>query len=53
MKLGYKRLWDIASKDTHRENTLSNKTETLTKSMNIYIWATGTLNQIFLRGCHI
>ena len=53
MKLGYKRLWDIASKDTHRENTLSNKTETLTKSMNIYIWAIGTLNQIFLRGCHI
>ena len=53
MKLGYKRLWDIPSKDTHRENTLSNKTETLTKSLNIYIWAIGTLNQIFLRGCHI
>ena len=29
-------------KDTHRENTPSNKTQALTKS----IWAIGTLNQL-------
>ena len=37
-------------KDTHRENTPSNKTEALRKSMNVYIWAIGTLNQLFIRG---
>ena len=30
-------------KDTVRENTSSNKTEALAKSMNMYIWAIGTL----------
>ena len=29
--------------------TPSNKTEVLTKSMNMYIWAIGTLNQLFIR----
>ena len=37
-------------KDTHKENTPSNKTEALRKSMNVYIWAIGTLNQLFIRG---
>ena len=36
-------------KDTHRENTPSNKTEMLTKSMNIYIWTIGILNALFTR----
>ena len=39
-------------KDTHRENTASNRTEALTKNMNMYIWAIGTLNQLFIRGSH-
>ena len=29
------------------ENTLSNKTQALTKSMNMDIWVIGILNQIF------
>ena len=36
-------------KDTHRENTPSNKTETFTKNMNMSIWAVGILNQLFIR----
>ena len=32
------------------ENTLSNKTQALTKSMNMNIWINGILNQIFKRG---
>ena len=39
-------------KDTHRENTSPNKTESLTKSMNMYIWEIGTLNQLFIRGSY-
>ena len=39
-------------KDTHRENTLSNKTKMITKSMNMYIWTIGTLNQLFIRGSY-
>ena len=35
-------------KDTHRENTPSNKTAALTKSMNVHIWAIGILNQLFI-----
>ena len=34
------------------ENTPTNKTEALTKSMNMYIWVIGTLNQLFVRGCY-
>ena len=37
-------------KGTHRENKPSNKTETLTKSMNMYIWVIGNLNQLFIKG---
>ena len=37
-------------KDTHRENAPSNKTEALTKSMNMDISAVGTLNLVFIRG---
>ena len=39
-------------KDTHKESAPSNKTQRKlfehAKSMNNYIWATGTLNQIFI-----
>ena len=34
------------------ENTPSNTTETPTKSVNLYIWAIGTLNQLFVRGSY-
>ena len=36
------------TKDTHRENTPSNKTEVLTKSMNMYIWENNLLNELFI-----
>ena len=36
-------------KDTHKENTLLNKTAAPTRRMNIYIWAIGILNQLFMR----
>ena len=36
-------------KDAHRENTPSNKTEVLTKSMNMYTWAIDILNQLFIK----
>ena len=34
------------------ENTLSKKTEALTKSMNMDILVIGTLNQVFIRGSY-
>ena len=43
---GFKKMFE----DTQRENTPSNKTEVLTKSMNMYISATDTLNELLLRG---
>ena len=33
----------ISFKDTHRENTPSNKSEMPLKMMNMYVWAIGTL----------
>ena len=42
----------LCFQDTHRENAPSNKTEALTKSMNICISVVGTLNQLFVRGSH-
>ena len=33
-------------------NTISNKTETLTRSMNMYVQAIGTLTQLFVRGSY-
>ena len=42
----------IVLKDTHREITPSNRTEALMKSMSTYIWATSTLNQLFIRGSY-
>ena len=39
-------------KDTHREKTPSNKTQELTKSLNMNIWVLGALNQLFVRGCY-
>ena len=37
------------TKDIHWENTPSNKTEVLPKSMNMYIWEISTVNQLFVR----
>ena len=39
-------------KDTHGENTPSNKTKTLTKTMSIRIWVVGILNQLFIKGSY-
>ena len=36
-------------KDTHREKAPSNKTPALRKSLNMGVWAVGTLNQLFIR----
>ena len=36
-------------KGTDRENTPSNKTEALVKSVNLHIWAIGILNQLFIK----
>ena len=36
-------------KNTHRVNISSNKTEVLKKSINMFIWAIGILNQLFIR----
>ena len=36
-------------KDTHGENTFSNKTEALTKSMNMNILVIGALDQLLIR----
>ena len=36
-------------KDTHREKAPSNKIPALRKSMNMDVWAVGTLNQLFIR----
>ena len=38
--------------DTHRENALKNKTQELTKSMNMNIWVLSILNQLFVRGSY-
>ena len=35
--------------ETHMEKTRSNKTEALWKSMHMYIWAIGILNQLYMR----
>ena len=35
-----------------RENIPLNKTEALTKSMNIYIWVIGILNQLLIGGSY-
>ena len=39
-------------KDTHRENTPSNKTKALAKGINMWIWEIRTLNQLFVRGSY-
>ena len=39
----YSKHKEVHIKDTHRENTLSNKTEALTKSMVMYIPVIGRL----------
>ena len=39
-------------KDTHKENTPSSKTEMLSKSLNMYIWVVGTLNQLSARSSY-
>ena len=40
----------INLKDIHREKAPSNKTPTLTKSMNMDIWVVGASNRLFFRG---
>ena len=43
--------WRIVRiKDTRRENTQSNKTEGLIKSMIVDVWVIDTLNQLFIKG---
>ena len=37
-------------KNTHREKTLSNKTTALRERMNMGVWATGKLNELFIKG---
>ena len=37
-------------KDNHWENVPSYITETLVESVNMYIWAIGTVNKLFIRG---
>ena len=50
MQLGFRIfLKQVFSLRLLRENTPSNKTEALTESMNMYIWAIGILNQLFIR----
>ena len=39
-------------KDTLRENTTSNKSQALAKSLNMDIWVIGTLNQVFIRNSY-
>ena len=47
----YGKIWvGFCLKDTHRVKALSNKTPTLTESMNMDIWVVGTLNKLFIRG---
>ena len=43
---------EAAIKNTRRENTPSNKTQAITKIMNMDILLIGTLNQIFIRGSY-
>ena len=43
---------EAAIKDTRRESTPSNKTQAITKIMNMDILLIGTLNQIFIRGSY-
>ena len=52
MLIGFIRLFENSVKDNHRENTPSNKTQGLTKSLNMDIWEIGTLNQLFIRGSY-
>lgn len=42
--------WNL--KDTHKENTPSNKTLGLPKNINLDIWVIGTLNQLLGRGSY-
>ena len=47
----YSKIWvGFCLKDTHRVKALSNRTPTLTESMNVDIWVVGTLNKLFVRG---
>ena len=39
----------VRNEDSHKENALTNKTQVLPKSMNMYIWVISTLNRLFIR----
>ena len=41
---------EMLAKDTHREKAPSNKTRTVSKSMNMDIWVVGTSNQLLIQG---
>ena len=41
---------NISFKETQREKAPSNKTPALTKSTDLGVWATGTSNELFIRG---
>ena len=43
-----RRVYFSKVKDTHRENSPSNKTKALTTSMGMCIWEIGLLNQLFI-----
>ena len=44
---------DFNIKNSHREKAPSNKTQPLTKTMNMDIWVVGTVNQFFIRDSNI
>ena len=44
--------YSVELKDTHKENASLNKTETLTKSMNMDIWVVVSLNQRLMKGSY-
>ena len=45
-------MWISSSGYSQWENTSSNETKALTKSMNLHILETGTLNQLLIRGSY-
>ena len=50
MSLRFPREFFQNLRDAHRENTPSNKTQALTKNVNMDIWVHATLNFFFIRG---
>ena len=40
---------NLPFKDTHKENTISNKNQVFAKSMNMGVWVVGASHQLFIR----